>query len=313
MIASVLLGGNGAAPQPRLGLRRCRRHRAWVVEALEDRRLLAGGPTVYTVDVLSDTGTGSGTTGDLRYCVIQANANPNQAGSVIQFDPTVFNASVLESIVVRSTLDLTGTAGPITIDGPAGMVTSASQIEGEFEDAVEVSGANAVTPFDIGPGVTATFSGLLVFDGLSAANGGGVLNDGSLMLDGCVIGQNTAAGSGGGIQNNGSMTLSDCFVVNNTAQASGGSGGGIANKGSLTISDSLIVSNSVTGTGGFGGGIDNAETLDVQSSVIESNSAAGGYGGGICNTGTGTADISSSAIAGNSTGSSSSSGAARAS
>jgi hypothetical protein len=291
------------ARRPRPGAHRLRLSR---VEGLEPRALLAGSPTIYTVDVLSDTGTGTGTTGDLRYCVTQANANPNQAGCVIQFDPTVFNASVLESIVVRNPLDLTGTAGPITIDGPAGMVTSASQIEGEFEDAVEVSGANAVTPFDIGPGVTATFSGLLVFDGLSAANGGGVLNDGSLMLDGCVIGQNTAAGSGGGIENNGSMTLSDCFVVNNTTQTSGGSGGGIANKGRLTISDSLIVSNTVTGAGGFGGGIDNAGTLDVQSSLIESNSVVGGYGGGVCNTGTGTAEISSSAIGDNSTGTSSS-------
>jgi hypothetical protein len=286
------------------------RRRLSCIEDLEPRALLSGGaPTVYSVDSLSDTGTGSGTAGDLRYCVTQANANLNQAGSVIQFDSTVFNVSLLESIVVRNPLDLTGTAGPITIDGPAGTVTSASQIEGPFEDAVGVSGANAVTPFDIGPGVTATFSGLVVLDGLSPANGGAILNAGSLSLDDCVIGDSNAAGSGGGIQNNGSVTLTDCFVANNTAQAGGGSGGGIANNGSLTISDSLIVSNTVTGAGGFGGGIDNAGTLDVQSSLIESNSVAGGYGGGICNTGTGTVDISSSVIGDNSTGSSSGAGA----
>jgi hypothetical protein len=43
--------------------RRCRRPRG--LEGLEDRVLLSGNPTVYTVDLLSDTGTGSGTTGDL--------------------------------------------------------------------------------------------------------------------------------------------------------------------------------------------------------------------------------------------------------
>ena len=300
---------SSTARRPRPG---AHRRRLSCIEDLEPRVLLSGNPTVYTVDSLSATGTGSGTTGDLRYCVTEANANPNQAGSVIQFDPTVFNASVLDSIVLQSTLDLTGTAGPITIDGPAGTVTSASQIEGPFENSVEVSGANAVTPFDIGPGVTATFSGLVILDGRSSADGGGVLNDGSLTLDGCVIGDSTAAGSGGGIQNSGSMTLSDCVVLNNTAQASGGSGGGIANKGSLTISESFISDDTVTGAGGFGGGVDNAGTLDVQSSEISNNSVAGGYGGGICNTGTGTADISSSAIDDNSTGSSSS-GAARAS
>ncbi|MCC7491501.1 MAG: hypothetical protein IT204_04100 [Fimbriimonadaceae bacterium] len=38
---------------------------------------LAAGPAkaaTYTVNVLTDTGNGSGTTGDLRYCLTQANA-----------------------------------------------------------------------------------------------------------------------------------------------------------------------------------------------------------------------------------------------
>jgi hypothetical protein len=36
---------------------------------LEDRTLLS----MFTVNSLGDTGTGSGTTGDLRYCITQAN------------------------------------------------------------------------------------------------------------------------------------------------------------------------------------------------------------------------------------------------
>jgi hypothetical protein len=56
---------------------------------LEHRVLLAA--TVYKVNATTDTGAGSGLTGDLLYCITQANANPNTAGSVIQFDPMVFD------------------------------------------------------------------------------------------------------------------------------------------------------------------------------------------------------------------------------
>ena len=48
-------------------------------------------PTVYTVDLTSDSGAStSALAGDILYCVTQANANGNLAGSVIDFSPTVF-------------------------------------------------------------------------------------------------------------------------------------------------------------------------------------------------------------------------------
>ena len=68
--------GNGAAPVPGRG----RRGRDWAPEGLEDRVLLSG--LTYTVDATTDTGAGSGTSGDLRYAITQANSNP---GSTIQF------------------------------------------------------------------------------------------------------------------------------------------------------------------------------------------------------------------------------------
>src|SRR5262249_30611425 len=39
------------------------------LEQLEDRL----APAVYTVNLLTDTGAGSGATGDLRYCINQSN------------------------------------------------------------------------------------------------------------------------------------------------------------------------------------------------------------------------------------------------
>ena len=90
------------------------RRRLSCIEDLEPRLLLAGSPTIYTVDVLSDTGTGTGTTGDLPYCIDQANRNPNTAGSIIEFAPLLFN--VPRTITVS--LELSNTAGPIAVIGP---------------------------------------------------------------------------------------------------------------------------------------------------------------------------------------------------
>ena len=65
-------------------------------ERVEDRTLLS--PTLYTVNLATDNGptlagTGSGTTGDLRYVINLADADPNPDGSLIVFDPTVFGTA----------------------------------------------------------------------------------------------------------------------------------------------------------------------------------------------------------------------------
>ena len=85
--------------------------------------MLLSGPTIYTVNVTTDSnptsgGIGSGTTGDFRYAISQAHANTNPAGSVIQFDPRVFNASAPRTITPNLSLYLTETAGPEVIEGP---------------------------------------------------------------------------------------------------------------------------------------------------------------------------------------------------
>ena len=82
---------------------------------LEDRMLLTS-PTVYTVDLTSDTGAGQGTTGDIAYVVTQANANTNLAGSLITFDPTVFSTPQIISLL--STLVLSDTKGPEEVESP---------------------------------------------------------------------------------------------------------------------------------------------------------------------------------------------------
>ena len=101
---------------------RIRRRRRWVIEELEPRTLLSGGPTVYTVDSTTATGAGSGDSGDLVYCTNQAEANTNPAGSDIEFDPTVFNIATRPTISLSGSLVLTETAGPVVFDGPGANV-----------------------------------------------------------------------------------------------------------------------------------------------------------------------------------------------
>jgi len=277
------------APRPRRGRER------WVLERLEVRALLSGSPTVYTVNTTSSANVGSGSTGTLVYAIDQANANTNPAGSVIQFDPSLFNTSSPQTITLSNTLALTGTAGPIVINGPD--ATGLSLPNGF---PVTVSGNNAVRVFTIATGVTATLSGLGITSGLSSGTAGGVLNGGNLTLSDCEISQSTAVVSGGGIVNDGSMTINSCVVVADKAEAATGEGGGIANYGTMALEDSEVGDCEETGANGYGGCIYNSGSLQMQSSVIGDSSVSAGFGGGLYNNGT--ASISLSIIASNSTG-----------
>ena len=252
-----------------------RNRRLWALEALEDRVLLAA--TVYTVNAITDTGAGSGTTGDLLYCLTQANANPNTAGSQIQFDPTVFGTP--QTITLSSTLKLSETAGPEVIDGPGASV-------------VTVSGNNAVEVFSVSHGVTAGLVGLTISGGAIVGSGGGILNYGTLTVSDSTITGNSAAdafsgaaGDGGGIFNSGILTVSDSTITGNSAAesfgaAGSGDGGGIFSGfnsfGTLTVTNSTITDNSADDSGG---GISSFGTATVSDSTITDNAAE--FGGGI--------------------------------
>ena len=112
----------------------------WVLEGLEDRLLLSGGPTIYTVNSTGNGTTGTGDSGTLPYVIGLANVDTEPAGSEIEFDPTVFGSP--QTITLASTLVLSETAGPEVIDGPG-------------VNVVTVSGGGAVGVFSVVSGVTA--------------------------------------------------------------------------------------------------------------------------------------------------------------
>ena len=180
-------------------------------------------PNVYTVDLTSASGAGSGSAGDLVYTIGLANANTNPFGSIIQFDPTVFASP--QTITLASTLELSETAGSEAIDGPGASI-------------VTVSGGGAVGVFSVTSGVIATISGLTISGGF-AGQGGGIDNAGTLTVNSSTIANNStpaASSGGGGIYNAGTLTVTNSTVADNNAFV----GGGIYNAGTLTVTNSTV-------------------------------------------------------------------------
>jgi hypothetical protein len=267
------------APASRRAVRWRRGRRPTVLEALEDRVLLA---TVYTVN---DTSGNPADVNSLPHAIAQANANPSTAGSVIEFSSAFFSSP--HTIVLTATLGLSESGGPETIEGPDSA-------------PLTISGGGSVQVFNVASGVTASLSFLTISDGVAmAASGGGVLNAGLLSMTHCSVTGNTVNGGagagtyeGGGIYSTGSLTVTHCTIAGNTVTGgtNGGQagGGGIGSTGPLLASNCAVTGNAVSGTVSslYGGGIDSTGTSNVTDCKITGNSLTDGEaGGGVFNNG----------------------------
>ncbi|AMV37877.1 choice-of-anchor Q domain-containing protein [Planctomyces sp. SH-PL62] len=288
-----------ATSRDRRGRSRSARRRL-ALEILERRALLAGDPTAYLVNLASAVGAGSGVVGDLAYVVGRANADADPDGSVIRFDPAVFSSP--QTITLTATLALTGTVGPIAIEGPG-------------TDLLTISGDDAVQVFRVDTGVTASMSGLTIAHGHDAS-GGGIHNAGNLSIAQVILSENQVfsadgsyTGTGGAIDNRGILTIVDAAFLENGAtgrqQGFGGglgSGGAVYNAGTLSMTGGRFENNHAYGEGGefgggggFGGAIFNSGMLTIADVALDANSARGagsfvgqgrGDGGAIYNSGT---------------------------
>jgi hypothetical protein len=286
--------------------------RAWRIEELEGRTLLSTWP-VTTLDDSPAEGT-------LRWAITQAN-QPNTGDDTITFAPGLTGTITLDSALP----DLSDPTGRIDIQGPG----AASLTVARSSDP----GTPGFRIFTVDAGANVTLDGLTIAGG-SADEGGGIYNAGTLTIDSCTLGGNSARYEGGGISNYGSITITGSALRGNSAGE--GAGGGIYNGGSATITGSTLSGNSagvgggifnpgggsVTITGstlsgnsaigfhvlfdyyyGVGGGIYNGGGVTITGSTLSGNSADYGYGrgGGIYNGGTAT--ITGSTLSGNSAGS----------
>jgi hypothetical protein len=89
------------------------------LEALEARTLLSGN--IYLVNQTGDVGTGSGLSGDIRYCISQADLSAN-AGSTITFESSVLGGKTITlthgQLAITDNMTITGLgANSLTISG----------------------------------------------------------------------------------------------------------------------------------------------------------------------------------------------------
>jgi len=259
--------------------------------------MVAHADAVEVVTNTNDSGTGS-----LRQAI--ADVDP---GGTITFNIALPNTITLTTgeLIISKNLTITGLGANLLI----------------------ISGNNASRVFHIAVGSEVNISGVTISGGLTenGNHGGGVYNEGTLMLNNVIVTGNAtgSSGNGGGIYNKVMLTLDSCTLSNNSTGnggdgSSAGNGGGIHNGGTLVLSNSIISGNA-TGNGSYGtnggdgGGIWNYRTLELSNCTVSGNSTgnggsgeggypggSGGAGGGIYNAGN--VMVDNSTISGNSAG-----------
>lgn len=240
----------------------------------------------YQLRVLGPAGVTNSTPAQLTFIgPLQAQINAAATGAVINLSTGTYT----ETLVLDHNLTLNGS----------------------WWDKPVLSGGHAGTVLRVLPGVNVTVRGVAIRNGATSGNGGGVLNEGTLTLDHCLVADNSA-NNGGGIANLKTLVVLQSVISNNYAITSGGGlytatgavsvvtnstftenlsdvGGGLANFGTNTFVSSLLANNFASGLSGVGGGA-HSTTGSVQliNATVSGNAAASisgvaptGSGGGI--------------------------------
>ena len=192
------------------------------------------------------------------------------AGDTIQVVAGTYlgTLSISKSIAIEA-----ATPGAVTLDGQkaAGQeITIGAGLEVVL-DGLTITGGTANS--GPGAGIFNNGSTVIVAESTISANGedsafagGGIANDGSMLVTGSTITANQAGG-GSGIFNDGSLELTNSTIFGNLAP--GWSGGGIANPGTLIARNATINGNSAYA----GGGIWSSGTATLINTIVAGNTA----------------------------------------
>lgn len=193
-------------------------------------------------------------------------------------------------------------------------ITDSVRIIGTGADKTFIDAAGLDRVFDIfGPNTVVSLSGVSIINGKlppdgSVHRGGGLRNQGQLVINHVVISGNTLSGlndNGGGIYNNGSCSIRDTTLHDNYAGLGGAiyndvdgdlqaaattlhhntarGGGGIVNRGTIQLTNTTFFANTAAGTNDLpGGAFRNSGHANLLHCTIAGNSADKG-GGGIYN------------------------------
>ncbi len=238
----------------------------------------AGSPHTINVNYNGDGNfdpSSGNTTQVINACTqnpVVINTNDSGAGSLREALATVCTAPNN-----NITFNIDPGTGPHTITLTTGVLVAAknANIKNSSGESITVSGGGTSGVFNINLGKTVNIIGLSITGG-SAANGAGVLNNGTLNLVNSTVFSNTATSDGGGIQNTSSatsLTLINTTVSSNNAN---GFGGGVdVLGGTVTIINSTITGNhgdnDDTTLGGGGGVRQQAGTVTLHNTIVAGN------------------------------------------
>jgi len=252
--------------------------------------LAADGAQAATIKVNStadDTNPGHCT---LREAINSANGSSSGTGSCRAGDGNdAIKFSVRGTITLGSTLpDVLRT---LTIRAP---LAAGGQGSIPSPSAIVLDGSDTCQVMVVDSGATLTLANLTIENGAAGGDGGGVLNNGTLVVSNSAFSGNFSGNSsdvsyGGGVANYGTLIVANSTFYRNGLKGPKHSfGGGIANFGALSVTDSTFAGN---GPGSSGGGIYNkGGTLTVAGSTFSANSSGrpkltGASGAGIENEG----------------------------
>ncbi|MGI5832113.1 MAG: choice-of-anchor Q domain-containing protein [Thermoguttaceae bacterium] len=155
--------------------------------------------------------------------------DPYLQGKTITLDEDLGGLEIAEAI----TIDATTLRGGLSVDG------------GGLTRVFFITGGSTFAPV--------TLCGVRVTGG-AAENGGGIRNEGVLLLEDCLVAENTAARNGGGIWNRGELTVRNTTVTSNTASAGAGIWSESANMvlGYETVLQNSVVAANTLTEGGTG-------------------------------------------------------------
>ena len=191
------------------------------------------------------------------------------------------------SATLNGTIELCN--APSGTDGGGIYIGANSTVTQNVGSQITESGTNSGNGGGVYIASTGTFNTSGIIYENSAANGGGIYNNGGTVNinEGSNISYNGAsAGSGGGIYSNGGTvtlngTTNGGIIQNNTTAGSDTGGGGInMHGGTLTVNKGTITENT---TVAYGGGIDStaAANININGGTISNNTVSTGMGGGV--------------------------------
>jgi hypothetical protein len=247
-------------------------------EALEGRI----APASFVLTTLADNGS----VGSLRWAITQSNLTP-------EADTITIPASIYPSVFEQPVIRLGGSQLP-TVNGNTTIV--GETVFGVFgERTVRISGDSRSRVFHVGATGNLSLRNVVIAEGSTSGDGGGILNEGILSLNRVTVTNNIAA-SGGGIASSGpNLTIFDSAITSNAARSRGGgilTSGVFASLVLATISANTVRGadnsnlntspTSATNNGGDaeGGGLAILNGLvSIAASTISDNLAVAGQGG----------------------------------